>query len=50
MSVSYEVTDYDAVPPVISAVEFSSKRVNSGVRPSVSATDNVGVIEYKMVR
>lgn len=50
VSVSYEVTDYDAVPPVISAVEFSSKRVNSGVRPSVSATDNVGVIEYKMVR
>lgn len=45
--ISYSVTDYDDKKPVISNVDIASKRATS-VLVNVSASDNVGVSEFKL--
>lgn len=44
---SYNVTDYDTTPPQISSVERFSERVTH-MDVIVNATDNYGVVDYKL--
>lgn len=48
VSVSYTVSDYDKTPPVISGITRNTARTQSSVTIKVTASDNIGVTDYKL--